>query len=198
MQKANEHAHTPSSALDCGDNVTSCFKFPPPSQWWTITWNCKWEWTPLAPHDFFVKMFYHSNRDGSRAVVMRLMAVLEVIVVMALVVVVMAVALVMVGWLWLTISKPRMCKIYPVFTSCIIHASLGGWMNEWREKLIQIPYSNNHISKFVTNQLGGWVLLHWPPKFHKKATLGLTWPVSQSAAVTPATSFVTVWKLYQR
>lgn len=58
---------------------------------------------------------------------MRLMAVLEVIVVMALVVVVvMAVALVMVGWLWLTISKPRMCKIYPVFTSCIIHASLGG------------------------------------------------------------------------
>lgn len=58
--------------------------------------------------------------------VMRLVAVLEVIMVMALVVVVMAVALVMVGWLWLTISKPRMCKIYPVFTSCIIHASLGG------------------------------------------------------------------------
>lgn len=43
---------------------------------------------------------------------MRLMVVLGVIVMIVLVVVVMAVFMVMVEWLWLTISKPGMCKIY--------------------------------------------------------------------------------------
>lgn len=56
---------------------------------------------------------------------MMMMAVLGVIVMIALVVVTMM-AMIMVEWLWLTISKSRICKIHPVFISCIV----DGEMNE--------------------------------------------------------------------